>query len=151
MSFCTLALLGSTGSIGKSALAVARALPDRIRVSLLAAGKNWELLAEQAREFRPDCVCLEDAAHLDELRAAVPAGCKVISGREALCEAVAAPAPSAAPSPPPTSSVPVAVSATAVNMPTRSPPISAAAARRNRLSSANSLPATPAPAIIHPA
>ncbi len=91
MSLCNLALLGSTGSIGKSALAVARALPDRIRVSLLAAGKNWELLAEQAREFHPDCVCLEDAARLDDLRAAVPAGCKVISGREALCEAVAAP------------------------------------------------------------
>ena len=91
MSLCNLALLGSTGSIGKSALAVARALPDRIRVSLLAAGRNWELLAEQAREFHPDCVCLEDAAHFDDLRAAVPAGCKVISGREALCEAVAAP------------------------------------------------------------
>ena len=42
MSLCNLALLGSTGSIGKSALAVARALPDRIRVSLLAAGKNWK-------------------------------------------------------------------------------------------------------------
>ena len=44
MNVCSLALLGSTGSIGKSALAVARALPDRIRVSLLAAGKNWQLL-----------------------------------------------------------------------------------------------------------
>ena len=81
MKTCSLALLGSTGSIGKSALAVVRALPDRIRVSLLAAGRNWELLAEQAREFRPACVCLEDAAHLDDLRAAVPAGCRVISGR----------------------------------------------------------------------
>ena len=91
MNVCSLALLGSTGSIGKSALAVARALPDRIRVSLLAAGKNWELLAEQAREFRPACVCLEDAANLDDLRAAVPAGCKVISGRDALCEAVTSP------------------------------------------------------------
>ena len=91
MSLCNLALLGSTGSIGKSALAVARALPDRIRVSLLAAGKNWKLLAEQAREFKPNCVCLEDAAYLDDLRAAVPAGCRVISGHEALCEAVAAP------------------------------------------------------------
>ena len=91
MSVRSLALLGSTGSIGKSALAVARALPDRIRVSLLAAGRNWELLAEQAREFHPDCVCLEDAAHLDDLRAAVPSGCRVICGREALCDAVAAP------------------------------------------------------------
>ena len=91
MSLCNLALLGSTGSIGKSTLAVARALPDRIRVSLLAAGKNWELLAEQAREFHPDCVCLEDPAHLDDLLSVVPAGCKVVCGREALCEAVAAP------------------------------------------------------------
>jgi len=91
MSACSLALLGSTGSIGKSALAVARALPDRIRVSLLAAGRNWELLAEQAREFHPACVCLDDPARLDDLRAAVPAGCRVISGREALCDAVAAP------------------------------------------------------------
>lgn len=91
MNVRSLALLGSTGSIGKSALAVARALPDRIRVSLLAAGRNWELLAEQAREFRPDCVCLEDASHLDDLRAAVPAGCRVVGGREALCDAVAAP------------------------------------------------------------
>ena len=72
MNVCSLALLGSTGSIGKSALAVARALPGRIRVSLLAAGKNWELLAEQAREFHPGCICLEDASHLDDLRAAVP-------------------------------------------------------------------------------
>ena len=91
MNVCSLALLGSTGSIGKSTLAVARALPGRIRISLLAAGKNWELLAEQAREFRPDCVCLEDEAHLDDLRAAVPPGCRVIGGREALCDAVAAP------------------------------------------------------------
>ena len=90
MSLRNLALLGSTGSIGKSALAVARALSDRIRVSLLAAGRNWELLAEQAREFHPSCVCLEDASHLDDLRAAVPTGCRVISGREALCEAARA-------------------------------------------------------------
>ena len=91
MNTCSLALLGSTGSIGKSALAVARALPDRIHVSLLAAGTNWKLLAEQAREFRPACVCLDDASHLDELKSAVPSGTRVISGRDALCEAVAAP------------------------------------------------------------
>ena len=92
MNRCELALLGSTGSIGKSALAVARALPDRIRVSLLAAGSNWSLLAEQSREFHPDCVCLENPAHLDDLKAAVPAGTRVICGREPLCEAVTAPA-----------------------------------------------------------
>ena len=90
MKTCSLALLGSTGSIGKSALAVARALPDRIQVSLLAAGANWQLLAEQAREFHPACVCLDDPTHLDDLKSAVPTGTRVISGRDVLCEAVAA-------------------------------------------------------------
>ena len=85
MTPCSLALLGSTGSIGKSALAVARALPDRIRVSLLAAGANWRLLAEQANEFHPACVCLDDPTHLADLQSAVPSGTRVIGGREALC------------------------------------------------------------------
>ena len=42
-----LAILGSTGSIGRSALAVADAHPERLRVVALAAGDNARLLAEQ--------------------------------------------------------------------------------------------------------
>jgi 1-deoxy-D-xylulose-5-phosphate reductoisomerase len=48
-----LAILGSTGSIGRQTLEVVRSLPDRFRVVALAAGDNVTLLEEQAREFRP--------------------------------------------------------------------------------------------------
>ncbi len=48
-----LAILGSTGSIGRQTLDVVRSLPDRFRVVALAAGDNVTLLEEQAREFRP--------------------------------------------------------------------------------------------------
>jgi 1-deoxy-D-xylulose-5-phosphate reductoisomerase len=51
-----LAVLGSTGSIGRQTLDVVRALRGRFHVIGLAAGNNLELLAEQVREFRPDYV-----------------------------------------------------------------------------------------------
>ncbi|MBS1241914.1 MAG: 1-deoxy-D-xylulose-5-phosphate reductoisomerase [Gemmatimonadetes bacterium] len=47
------AVLGSTGSIGVSALTVLRRHPDRFRVTALTAGNNHELLARQIAEFRP--------------------------------------------------------------------------------------------------
>jgi 1-deoxy-D-xylulose-5-phosphate reductoisomerase len=51
-----LAVLGSTGSIGRQTLDVIRALPGRFRVVALAAGNNLDLLAEQVAEFRPEFV-----------------------------------------------------------------------------------------------
>jgi len=54
-------VLGSTGSIGTQALDVVRAHPDRFEVVGLAAGRNRELLAAQAREFGVTDVALEDA------------------------------------------------------------------------------------------
>jgi 1-deoxy-D-xylulose-5-phosphate reductoisomerase len=57
------ALLGSTGSIGRQALDVIRAYPERFKVVGLAAGQNVDLLAEQAAEFRPAMVaCLNPEA-----------------------------------------------------------------------------------------
>src|SRR5574341_390511 len=52
-----LAILGSTGSIGRQTLDVARSLPGKLNVIALAAGTNVTLLEEQAREFRPRLVC----------------------------------------------------------------------------------------------
>lgn len=46
-----IAILGSTGSIGKQTLEIARAYPERYEIVALAAGSNRELVAEQAREF----------------------------------------------------------------------------------------------------
>ena len=48
-----IAILGSTGSIGRSALAVVDAHPDRLEVVALAAGENAALLAEQIARYRP--------------------------------------------------------------------------------------------------
>ncbi|HIC95402.1 TPA: 1-deoxy-D-xylulose-5-phosphate reductoisomerase, partial [Candidatus Bipolaricaulota bacterium] len=47
------AVLGSTGSIGRQSLEVVRNLRPRFEVIALAAGSNLELLAEQVREFQP--------------------------------------------------------------------------------------------------
>ena len=60
-------ILGSTGSIGRQALDVVRAHPDRFSVVGLSAGKDAELLGQQAAEFAPEYVALEggDAAGLD--------------------------------------------------------------------------------------
>ncbi len=51
-----LAVLGSTGSIGRQTLDVVRAYPDHFRVVALAARNNVALLAEQVREFQPEVV-----------------------------------------------------------------------------------------------
>ena len=61
------AILGSTGSIGRSALAVVDAHPDRLQVVALAAGENAELLAEQVAQYRPRVVGVATDAARDEL------------------------------------------------------------------------------------
>lgn len=53
-----IAILGSTGSIGQSALAVVAAHPDRLEVVVLAAGENSELLARQVKDVRPQAVAV---------------------------------------------------------------------------------------------
>ena len=62
------AILGSTGSIGQSAIAVAEAHPDRIRIVALAAGENVPKLAEQVERHRPDVVAMATATALDDVR-----------------------------------------------------------------------------------
>ena len=56
------AILGSTGSIGRQTLDVIRSLPDRFRVVALSAGRNVTLLEEQAREFKPRLICSDREA-----------------------------------------------------------------------------------------
>jgi 1-deoxy-D-xylulose-5-phosphate reductoisomerase len=65
-----LAVLGSTGSIGRQTLEVVRAFPDRFRVIGLAGGRNTELLARQIQEFHPQLV---SAQLVDPLRDLLPA------------------------------------------------------------------------------
>ena len=56
----TIAILGSTGSIGTNALKVVKALGEEYRVVGLAAGRNTALLAQQAATFAPEWVYAED-------------------------------------------------------------------------------------------
>jgi 1-deoxy-D-xylulose-5-phosphate reductoisomerase len=63
-----LAILGSTGSIGRQTLQVVESLPERFRVVALAAGGNLEELAGQIARHRPELVSVSDAAKAAELR-----------------------------------------------------------------------------------
>src|SRR4051794_1156783 len=79
------ALLGSTGSIGRQALDVIGRDPA-FRVVALAAGTNAALLAEQAREHRPDVVAIGSAERLPELRSDLPPSTLALAGEDALVE-----------------------------------------------------------------
>ena len=61
------AILGSTGSIGRSALAVVDAHADRLQVVGLAAGENADLLAEQIARYRPRVAAMATGAAIDRL------------------------------------------------------------------------------------
>jgi 1-deoxy-D-xylulose-5-phosphate reductoisomerase len=63
-----IAILGSTGSIGRSTLSVVESYPDRFQVSTLAAGNNAELAFEQAVRWKPRVVSLADEATAQALQ-----------------------------------------------------------------------------------
>ena len=63
-----LAILGSTGSIGRTTLDIVAMHGENLSVVALAAGKNWQLLAEQARRFSPDVIAIEDEESARALR-----------------------------------------------------------------------------------
>src|SRR5437016_1025587 len=65
----SVSILGSTGSVGRSTLAVVDAFPDALRVVGLAAGGNLDLLAEQVERYAPALVSVRDPADVDALRA----------------------------------------------------------------------------------
>jgi 1-deoxy-D-xylulose-5-phosphate reductoisomerase len=79
-----IAILGSTGSIGRSALEVVRNLPDRFRVTYLTAHRNINLLREQIAFFSPRGVVVLDEQHAVTLRKQLDGATLVLSGEEAL-------------------------------------------------------------------
>jgi 1-deoxy-D-xylulose-5-phosphate reductoisomerase len=80
-----IAILGSTGSIGRSALAVVDAHPDRLQVVGLAAGENADLLAAQLRRYQPRVAAMASGAALDRLRKiGAAAGIELGAGRDGL-------------------------------------------------------------------
>jgi len=64
----TIALLGSTGSIGVSTLRLVREFPQLFRIHGMVAGKNLDRLATQVKEFKPKCVAIQHEADVPRLR-----------------------------------------------------------------------------------
>jgi 1-deoxy-D-xylulose-5-phosphate reductoisomerase len=75
-----LAILGSTGSIGRSALAVVDAHPDRLRVIALAARSNGDRLAGQIRAYRPALAALVEGSAADRAPAGGEPGTRLVTG-----------------------------------------------------------------------
>ena len=74
------AILGSTGSIGRSALAVVDAYPRRLKVVSLAAGDNASLLADQVARYRPEVVAMATGEGIDRLRSACGGSPPTVAG-----------------------------------------------------------------------
>ncbi len=82
-----ISILGSTGSIGTQALEVIRDQSQHFAVSVLTAGKNADLLIQQAREFLPDTVVISEESLYPQLKDALfDLPIKVFAGQEALTQ-----------------------------------------------------------------
>ena len=81
-----LVVLGATGSIGESALKVARDIPERMEIIGLAANTNARKLAAQANAVRPEAVCLVDESKIEELRNALEYQPEILTGEAGLRE-----------------------------------------------------------------
>lgn len=79
-------VLGATGSIGESALKVARDIPERMEVVGLAANTNARKLAEQANAVRPEAICLVDESKLAELCSDLKYHPRIFAGEDGLQE-----------------------------------------------------------------
>ena len=80
-----IAILGSTGSIGRQALEVIRAHPEYFEAEVLTAQDNAILLIEQAMEFKPNAVVIVNENYYPEVKdALIPLGIKVFAGQNAL-------------------------------------------------------------------
>ena len=81
----SIAILGSTGSIGTQAIKVAQM--HHLRVTALAANTRVDELVKQARELRPELLCIADESRYPALKeAAAGLGCRLLAGMDGLCE-----------------------------------------------------------------
>lgn len=83
-----IAVLGSTGSIGTQTLDIVRNNTDELKIKVLAAGSNVELIEKQIREFKPEIAVLYNAEKANELKIkTADTGVKVLSGMDGMIEA----------------------------------------------------------------
>ena len=86
----SVAVLGSTGSIGTQTLDVVAARPAEFDVVALGAARSVDLLVEQAQAFDPEVVAIADPLLGSAVEAGVPAGTTVLAGPGAMAEAAVA-------------------------------------------------------------
>ncbi len=77
-----IAILGSTGSIGRNTLDIVARFPDRFDVVALAAGENVKLLAEQAWRFRPSLVSCKHSVGAKKIQGKLPPETRLLVGEE---------------------------------------------------------------------
>lgn len=87
----TIAVLGSTGSIGTQTLDVVRQHPDRFRIGMISANNSAELLVQQALAFQVPHVVICNPDKYREVRDALPPSIQVHAGIDAACALVQAP------------------------------------------------------------
>ena len=83
-----IAILGSTGSIGRSSLEVIADFPDRFRVTYLSANKNIDLLQEQIKQFRPKGAVLLEESNALAMKRLVNGSTEILCGEEGLIDIV---------------------------------------------------------------
>jgi len=84
-----LAILGSTGSIGTQTLEVVEQYPDHFSITVLSAGRNADLLIQQALKFKPAAVVVCEKAAFEKVRDTLQGkGIEVLFGEDALVETV---------------------------------------------------------------
>lgn len=81
-----IALLGSTGSIGRQTLEVIEAYPEQFRLVAMAAGRNVDLIISQANRFQPDIICVQSEEIAAKVRIHIPSHCRLVVGQEGLEE-----------------------------------------------------------------
>ena len=81
-----LAILGSTGSIGCSTLNLVRTNHQLFSVKCLVAQNNWQLLLQQAIEFQPEVIVIENEEHFSCLKQATPKNIQVLAGKQAVLD-----------------------------------------------------------------
>lgn len=86
-----IAILGSTGSIGKQALNVIAANPDKFCVVALTANQNEALLEQQINQFHPDIAALADISAAERLAKRYNGSTRIIAGEEGILEAATCP------------------------------------------------------------
>ena len=84
----TIALIGSTGSIGRQVLSVVRRHSDKYKIESLVANSSKELFLQQVKEFRPKFAALVDEKLGKELVPEIPDGVRFAYGKEAALEAI---------------------------------------------------------------